>query len=93
VSNELASLHAFVYGRVQGVFFRSFVAGHARELGLTGYVRNVADGSVEVKGEGKRQDLEKLVGFLREGPPHARVIKIDNSWGEYTGKYPGFNVT
>lgn len=93
MSTELVSLHAFIYGRVQGVFFRSFVVGKARELGLNGYVRNVADGSVEVKGEGKRQDLEKLVGFLREGPSHARVVKVDNSWGEYTGKYSSFSVT
>jgi acylphosphatase len=92
LSTELASLHAFVYGRVQGVFFRSFVVEHARALGLAGYVRNVVDGSVEVKGEGKRPDLEKLGNFLKEGPPYARVIKVDTSWGEYTGKYSGFDI-
>jgi acylphosphatase len=92
VSTELALLHAFVYGRVQGVFFRSFVVGCARELGLTGYVQNIVDGSVEVMAEGNRQDLEKLVSLLKEGPPSARVIKVDNSWSEYTGRYSGFNV-
>jgi len=93
VSTELASFHAFVYGRVQGVFFRSYVAGCARELGLSGYVENVVDGSVEVKGEGNRQDLEKLVSLLKEGPTSARVVKVDTSWSEYTGRYSGFNIT
>lgn len=93
MSTELASFHAFVYGRVQGVFFRSYVAGCARELGLSGYVENVVDGSVEVKGEGNRQDLEKLVSLLKEGPTSARVVKVDTSWSEYTGRYSGFNIT
>lgn len=93
MSTELASLHAFVYGRVQGVFFRSYVAGHARELGLTGYVQNIIDGSVEVRGEGNRQDLEQLSSLLKEGPPSARVVKVDTSWSEYTGRYSGFNIT
>ena len=92
MSTELASFHAFVYGRVQGVFFRSYVVGCARELGLTGYVQNIVDGSVEVKGEGNRQDLEKLISLLKEGPPSARVVKVDTSWSEYTGRYSGFNV-
>lgn len=92
MSTELASIHAYVYGRVQGVFFRSYVIEYARELGITGYVRNVVDGSVEVRGEGKRQHLEKLVDFLKEGPPSARVVKVDTGWSEYTGKYSGFNI-
>ena len=92
MSTELASLHASVYGRVQGVFFRSFIVGRARELGLTGYAQNIVDGSVEVKAEGNRQDLEKLNSLLKEGPPYARVVKVDTSWSEYTGRYSGFNI-
>lgn len=92
MSTELASLQVFVYGRVQGVFYRAYAAGHAREMGITGYVRNLADGSVEVKAEGNRQDLEKLVGLLREGPSHARVIRVDISWSDYTGRYSGFKI-
>ena len=93
MSTELASFHAFVYGRVQGVFFRSSVVGCARELRLTGYVQNVVDGSVEVKAEGNRQDLEKLIGFLKEGPPSARVVKVDTAWSNYTGRYSEFKIT
>jgi len=89
---DLASLQATVYGRVQGVFFRDFVARWARGLGLAGYVRNLPDGAVEVRAEGERQQLEKLVGYLKEGPPAARVAEVVTSWSEYTGNYSGFSV-
>jgi acylphosphatase len=87
-----ASLQATVYGRVQGVYFRAFVTQCASELGLTGYVRNLPDGTVKVQAEGKRQQLEKLVGYLKEGPPAARIDKVVTSWSEYTGDYSGFRV-
>jgi acylphosphatase len=89
---DLASLKATVYGRVQGVFFRSFVNARAQELGLSGYVRNLPDGALEVQAEGERQQLEKLVGYLGVGPPAARVHKVVTSWARYTGNYPGFRV-
>lgn len=89
---DLASLQANVYGRVQGVFFRDFVSRRARELGLVGYVRNLRDGTVEVWAEGERQQLEKLVGYLKVGPPTARVDEVVTSWSAYTGNYSGFSV-
>lgn len=89
---ELVSLQATVYGRVQGVFFRAFVARWARELGLTGYVRNLPGGAVEVRVEGDRPQLEKLVGYLQAGPPAARVDRVVTGWSEHTGNYSGFNV-
>jgi acylphosphatase len=89
---DLASLKAAVYGRVQGVFFRDSVARWARELRLAGYVRNLPDGTVEVRAEGERQQLEKLVGYLKVGPPAARVSEVVTSWSEYTGSYSGFSV-
>lgn len=89
---DLSSLRATVYGRVQGVFFRAFVTNLARELCLAGYVRNLPDGAVEVQAEGERRQLEKLVGYLKVGPPAARVDKVVTNWSEYTGNYPGFSV-
>ena len=89
---DIASLQATVHGRVQGVFFRAFVARWARELRLTGYVRNLPGGAVEVRVEGERQQLEKLVGYLKAGPPAARVDEVDTSWSEYSGNYSGFSV-
>jgi len=90
---DLASVHATVHGYVQGVFYRAFVADTAMMLLLTGYVRNLPNGdTVEVEAEGERKQLEKLVGFLREGPPAARVEQVTTVWQEYTGKYSGFSI-
>ncbi len=89
---DLTSVQATVYGRVQGVFFRTFVAEHAHELGLTGYVRNLPLRAVEVVAEGERKQLEKLISYLKMGPPGARVEKVMTNWSEYTGNYSGFRI-
>ena len=90
--NELASFQATVHGLVQGVFFRTYTSRTAQELGLAGYVRNLPDGSVEVQAEGQKDKLEKLTGFLKVGPPGARVEKVIMIWAEYAGDYSGFTV-
>jgi len=89
---DLTSVQATVYGRVQGVFFRAFVAEHAHELGLTGYVRNLPLRAVEVVAEGERKQLEKLISYLKMGPPDAKVEKVVTNWSEYTGNYSGFRI-
>ncbi len=89
---ELASLQAVVYGYVQGVFFRAFVSRRAKELGLTGYVRNLPDGGVEINTEGERKQLEKLIGYLEVGPPAAKVARVVTKWSKYTGNYPSFDI-
>lgn len=89
---DLASLRATVYGRVQGVFFRAFVAEHAHALSLIGYVYNLSGGAVEVVAEGKRERLEKLTGYLKMGPPEARVEKVVANWSEFTGSYSEFTI-
>lgn len=65
-----------VEGRVQGVGFRAFVRRRARELGLNGWVRNAADGSVEAEAAGDRASLESFEDDLREGPPAGRVTNL-----------------
>ncbi len=89
---ELASLQATVHGRVHGVFYRAFVETRAEELKLTGYVRNRPDGTVEVRAEGERQNLEKLAESLKTGPPAARVEEVVAAWAEYTGNYSRFSA-
>jgi len=90
---ELASVRAIVYGYVQGVYFRAFVSECAAELGLTGYVRNLPSGeAVEIQAEGKRKQLEKLIGYLKVGPSAAEVDKVLTNWSKYTGSYSGFRV-
>lgn len=90
--SDSASFRAIIYGRVQGVFFRAFVNRCAKELGLAGYVCNLPDGTVEVRVEGEKQQLEELVGYLKKGPPGARVDKVITNWTKYTGQHHGFIV-
>ncbi|MFC2047450.1 acylphosphatase [Chloroflexota bacterium] len=89
---DLAVLQAIVYGRVQGVFFRDFVFKRATELGLTGYVRNLLGGTVEVQAEGEQKHLAQLIDYLRVGPPAARVKRVVTNWSGYTRNYSHFSI-
>jgi len=86
-------LHALVEGTVQGVGFRYFVLTAAKELNLTGWVRNRYDGSVEVTAEGPRKDLETLTFFLRKGPRSSFVSGVSTDWQPATGEFTRFDVT
>ena len=90
---DLAALHAIARGRVQGVYYRAFVSRNANSLGLTGYVCNLPDNSVEIAAEGERKQLQKLVEQLKQGPSGARVDDLKLSWTEHTGQYRDFSVT
>ncbi len=68
-----------VRGRVQGVGFRYFVEQSAQGLGLTGWVRNVDDGSVEVYASGNAAQLAELAGLLWKGPRWAEVRGVDET--------------
>ena len=83
------TLQACVEGRVQGVGFRYFTVERATSHGLLGYVRNLPDGSVEVRAEGARQDLEALLVDLRCGPGMSRVSDVIASFPE--GATEGFS--
>ena len=85
-------LHAVVHGRVQGVGFRYFVTRVARELRLSGRVRNRPDGALEVEAEGERDGLTELVEAIRRGPPAARVERLEESWSEGPPRLQGFVV-
>jgi acylphosphatase len=85
-------LHVFVSGRVQGVFFRARTRDRALELGLTGWVRNLADGRVEAMFEGEDADLEAALSWCREGPPRSRPEEVEASWTDGTGEFGSFEV-
>jgi acylphosphatase len=78
---------------VQGVFFRAFVAEQATKLNLNGYVRNLPSGhDVEVKAEGERENLERLVQYLKVGPQKADVEDVKITWSKNIGKYSEFTI-
>ncbi len=85
-------LHAIVSGKVQGVSFRYFVVEQARELNLSGWVRNLWNGNVEVTAEGQLEDLEALLRSLHDGPPMAKVALVNEDWQDYQGEFIGFHV-
>jgi acylphosphatase len=85
-------LSAIVHGRVHGVFFRDFTRRQARSLGLTGYVRNLPDGTVEAVAEGPQEALDKLLEQLGIGSPESRVDRVDSQWTEHSGEFDGFEV-
>jgi acylphosphatase len=90
---EQQTLRALVRGRVQGVGFRFFVEAQAVALGLTGFVRNLRNGTaVEVVAEGAMPELEMLLASLRQGPPLAHIERVDVSWAAATGDHAGFLI-
>ena len=66
-----------IHGRVQGVFFRGSTVERAQEVGVNGWVRNRPDGTVEAVFEGSAAQVAEMVHYCREGPPWARVERIE----------------
>ncbi len=86
-------LQATIHGKVQGIFFRKFTVKNAKKLGLTGWVKNMPDGTVKVKAEGEKSDLEELVKHLHTGPQLAKVAKVETKFSESDRKkYDHFRV-
>ncbi len=80
------------HGRVQGVYFRAHCQEKAESLGLSGYVRNLPDGSVEAAFEGERALVEECIEWNRSSQPAARVTAVEVTWGAATGEFRGFEV-
>ncbi len=85
-------LHAIVEGRVQGVNFRSYTQAKALSLGLTGWVRNLPDGTVETMAEGDQSSLIDFLEFLHVGPPSAFVTHVEATWREASDEFGSFRV-
>ncbi len=85
--------HYIVSGTVQGVGFRWFARNQARNLGLTGWVRNLANGNVEVWAEGSSGNLELLEKALKQGPSSAYVRELKTEQVSARGRYGDFDVT
>lgn len=84
------SVRVRIYGRVQGVWFRGWTVREASDRGLSGWVRNRADGSVEAVFAGAEADVQDMIASCRRGPPAARVDRIEQAV-ETAAIEPGFH--
>lgn len=79
-------------GKVQGVYYRQSAREQALRLGLVGWVRNRADGSVEAVAEGEVHALEEFIAWCRRGPPAAQVEQVERAEHEARGEFSTFTV-
>lgn len=85
-------LHLIASGRVQGVGFRYHTQAKASSLGLTGWVKNLPDGAVEIVAEGPKSALEKLLEWTHHGPPAASVTEVRARWFPALGEMSDFRI-
>ncbi len=85
-------VRVLVSGRVQGVGYRWHAVEVAESLGVTGTVRNLPDGDVEIVAEGAKADLQRFINWAREGPPSARVTDLRAEWGVPKGAFRDFRA-
>lgn len=91
--DEIVRAHVVVSGLVQGVAFRRCAVDEAERIGrVSGWVRNLPEGSVEVLAEGPRAEIEAFVTWLRRGPRHARVERVEISWQSPRGDLAPFDI-
>jgi acylphosphatase len=81
-----------VKGRVQGVGFRWYAMQNANQFGLTGYVKNLSDGSVEIRVEGEKELIERFKSVMEKGPGFSSVDEVEFNYEPYMAKYDTFSV-
>ena len=85
--------HVIISGRVQGVFFRVETQRAAERFGVSGWVRNRPDGTVEAVFEGGQTAVDAVLEWCREGPNMADVENVGLNWQDYTGEFKRFDIT
>lgn len=88
--NNLSTLHLVIHGRVQGVFFRDSMRGEAQHLGVNGWVRNTAVGTVEAMVQGEQAAVDNIVKWTQCGPERAHVNKVEVEKG--SGDFHQFEI-
>ena len=91
-AKKVVRAHVFIEGRVQGVFCRAWTIRQAQGLSLTGWVRNLDDGRVEVVAEGEKSELTELIKLIKKGPPLAKIKHLDVIWEKATGEFDAFGM-
>lgn len=85
--------HVIIGGRVQGVFFRDATCRVAEKYGVSGWVKNRGDGTVEAVFEGSEEGVHSVIKWCNQGTPHAKVDRVDVNWEDYRGEFEGFEIT
>ena len=88
---EILATSLSIHGRVQGVYFRASAQKKAKELGITGWVQNCFNGTVESHAEGSKKQLEDFIAWCRQGPPAASVTSVHSNWIATKG-YSDFDI-
>lgn len=91
MADDAVRAHAFITGKVQGVYYRATTQKQARRRDVDGWVRNLADGRVEAVFEGPRDEVEGIVEWCRTGSPRADVDSVDVEWEDPEG-LSGFEI-
>ena len=86
----MKTLHLIIHGRVQGVYYRDSTRREAQRLGVTGWVRNRDDGTVEAMVQGPADAVEAIVRWAHDGPEHARVERVEVNAGD--GRFDIFEI-
>ena len=89
---ETSSVHLHITGRVQGVYYRASMLQEAQRLGLTGWVMNCFDWSVDAVAEGSKAKLEELIAWCHQGPEGARVSGVAVQWQKPENNFIGFAI-
>jgi len=89
---DTVGARVLIKGLVQGVYFRAGTKKTAARYAVTGWVRNNKDGSVEAVFEGQKEDVERAIAWCKDGPPGARVDKVEVSWLEKIEGCKGFHL-
>jgi len=86
-------VHAFIEGRVQGVFFRAETKKTADHYHVKGWVKNLYDARVEALFEGKSEDVDRMVLWCNDGPAYASVTRVEIKNESFTGEFNSFSIT
>lgn len=88
----MKQLRAIFHGYVQGIGFRYSTERISRQYGVTGYVRNLRDGTVEVTAEGEEKELQEFLQAIRDGPLGPHILEMETDWREATGQWRNFTI-
>ena len=87
-----STVHVVISGRVQGVWFRANTKQKAEQLGVTGWVKNTADGKVEALFEGDKKHIQEMIDWCHQGPPLAQIDHVEITEQPVSNGFDGFSI-